>query len=106
MLHVYALMKPLLWHIVSVLSMLWKSLHWVRSKTAVLTAGKQRRWDMISSHSSLAVIIYHTARDALLVVRQFRPPVSALPCPVTHTICESSIGVHTNDRDVTPSHTT
>lgn len=41
-----------------------------------MTAGKQRRWDMISSHSSVAVIIYHTERDALLVVRQFRPPVS------------------------------
>ncbi|KAL3147581.1 hypothetical protein ABBQ38_014634 [Trebouxia sp. C0009 RCD-2024] len=39
--------------------------------------GKQRRWDMISSHSSVAVIIYHTERDALLVVRQFRPPAYA-----------------------------
>ena len=42
----------------------------------VVIAGKQRRWDMISSHSSVGVIIYHTELDALLVVRQFRPPVS------------------------------
>jgi len=41
-------------------------------------AGKQRRWDMISSHSSVGVIIYHTELDALVVVRQFRPPVSFL----------------------------
>lgn len=46
-------------------------------------AGKQRRWDMISSHSSVGVIIYHTHLDALLVVRQFRPavrPSFSLPC--------------------------
>lgn len=46
------------------------------SKTNV--AGKRRRWDMISSHSSVGVIIYHTELDALIVVRQFRPPVSCL----------------------------
>ena len=46
------------------------------------TAGKQRRWDMISSHSSVGVIIYHTHLDALLLVRQFRPAVSpSLPSP-------------------------
>ena len=39
-------------------------------------AGKQRRWDMISSHSSVGVVIYHTEMDALLIVRQFRPAVS------------------------------
>ncbi len=33
---------------------------------------------MISSHSSVGVIIYHTELDALVVVRQFRPPVSFL----------------------------
>ena len=33
---------------------------------------------MISSHSSVGVIIYHTELDALIVVRQFRPPVSLL----------------------------
>ncbi len=33
---------------------------------------------MISSHSSVGVIIYHTQLDALIVVRQFRPPVSFL----------------------------
>ncbi|KAL0033589.1 hypothetical protein WJX79_006080 [Trebouxia sp. C0005] len=39
--------------------------------------GKRRRWDMISSHSSVGVIIYHTELDALIVVRQFRPPAYA-----------------------------
>ena len=49
----------------------------------VMAAGKQRRWDVVSSHSSVGVIIYHTQLEALLVVRQFRPavsPPSSVPC--------------------------
>ena len=42
----------------------------------LILAGKERRWDMISSHSSVGVVIYHTGLDALLIVRQFRPAVS------------------------------
>lgn len=51
-------------------------------------AGKQRRWDMISSHSSVGVIIYHTGLDALIVVRQFRPPVTHLSLTAfLQTVC-------------------
>lgn len=39
--------------------------------------GKQRRWDIIQAHSSVAVVLYHTGLDAFLVVRQFRPAVYA-----------------------------
>ena len=39
-------------------------------------AGRQRRWDMVKSHSSVGIVLYHAAQDALLVVRQFRPAVS------------------------------
>lgn len=39
--------------------------------------GKQRRWDMVASHPSVAVVLYHRGLDALLLVRQFRPAVYA-----------------------------
>ncbi|DBB00597.1 TPA: Nudix hydrolase 14, chloroplastic [Trebouxia sp. C0006] len=47
--------------------------------------GQRRRWDMISSHSSVGVIIYHTQLDALIVVRQFRPPEDQLTTYVQYT---------------------
>ncbi|WIA21691.1 hypothetical protein OEZ85_000859 [Tetradesmus obliquus] len=39
--------------------------------------GKQRRWDIIQAHSSVACVLYHSDMDAFLVVRQFRPAVYA-----------------------------
>lgn len=37
--------------------------------------GVPKRWDMVEVHDSVAVILYHEDKDALVVVRQFRPPV-------------------------------
>jgi hypothetical protein len=31
-------------------------------------AGKQRRWDIIQAHSSVACVLYHKDMDAFLVV--------------------------------------
>lgn len=39
--------------------------------------GKKRRWDVIESHASVGVVIYHADMDAFIIVRQFRPPVYA-----------------------------
>eukprot|EP00775_Hariotina_reticulata_P004164 gene4164-4412_t len=39
--------------------------------------GKQRRWDIIQAHSSVACVLYQADLDAFLVVRQFRPAVYA-----------------------------
>ncbi|CAG9463436.1 unnamed protein product [Pedinophyceae sp. YPF-701] len=39
--------------------------------------GRRRRWDMVVSHPSVAVLLYNRTRDALVLVRQFRPPVYA-----------------------------
>lgn len=39
--------------------------------------GTSRRWDMVESHPSVAILLYHTQRRAFLLVRQFRPPVYA-----------------------------
>lgn len=33
-------------------------------------AGKQRRWDMVESHPSVAALLYHRTRQAVLLVRQ------------------------------------
>jgi hypothetical protein len=33
-----------------------------------LPAGKQRRWDIIQAHSSVACVLYHKDMDAFLVV--------------------------------------
>lgn len=39
--------------------------------------GKQRRWDVVESHASVGVVLYHRDLQAWLLVRQFRPPVYA-----------------------------
>ncbi|KAK9807069.1 hypothetical protein WJX73_000022 [Symbiochloris irregularis] len=39
--------------------------------------GKQRRWDVVQSHSSVGVVVFHTELQALVLVRQFRPAVYA-----------------------------
>ncbi|CAI7906043.1 unnamed protein product [Closterium sp. NIES-54] len=39
--------------------------------------GKDRRWDMVQSHPSVAVLLFHTELNLLLMVRQFRPTVLA-----------------------------
>lgn len=37
--------------------------------------GKQRIWDLMKSHDSVAAVIYNKSRDVLVFVRQFRPAV-------------------------------
>lgn len=37
--------------------------------------GKDKRWDMLSAHDSVAVILYNITRNVLIFVKQFRPPV-------------------------------
>eukprot|EP00898_Chlorokybus_atmophyticus_P000273 jgi/Chlat1/1246/Chrsp115S08653 len=39
--------------------------------------GMKRRWDMVLSHPSVAIVLYHTGLDAVILVRQFRPAVYA-----------------------------
>ncbi len=38
----------------------------------VATAGKERRWDVVESHASVGVVLYHKDLDAWIIVRQFR----------------------------------
>ncbi|KXZ46854.1 hypothetical protein GPECTOR_40g588 [Gonium pectorale] len=51
---------------------------YVRPKAAMYDFnGKERRWDVVESHSSVGVILYHRELDAWVIVRQFRPAVYA-----------------------------
>jgi len=37
--------------------------------------GVEKSWEIIESHSSVAILIYHKERKAFVLVKQFRPPV-------------------------------
>jgi len=37
--------------------------------------GNQRSWEAVRSHDSVAILLYHSDKNAFLVVKQFRPAV-------------------------------
>jgi len=37
--------------------------------------GIKKSWEIIESHNSVAILIYHKERDSFVLVKQFRPPV-------------------------------
>lgn len=37
--------------------------------------GKERSWDIIEAHDSVAILLYHKPKDSFVVVKQFRPAV-------------------------------
>lgn len=37
--------------------------------------GKNKTWEAVKSHDSVAVLLYHTQKNAFLLVKQFRAPV-------------------------------
>lgn len=37
--------------------------------------GKNKTWEAVRSHNSVAVLLYHTQKNAFLLVKQFRVPV-------------------------------
>lgn len=37
--------------------------------------GKSRTWEAVQSHNSVAILLYHTQKNAFLLVKQFRMPV-------------------------------
>lgn len=47
-------------------------------KTALVTYkqnGIKKSWEIVESHNSVAILIYHQEREAFILVKQFRPPV-------------------------------
>jgi UDP-sugar diphosphatase len=51
--------------------------------------GKQKRWEAVEQHDSVAVLLYHEEKDAFLLVKQFRPPVylKDKSKPFTYELC-------------------
>jgi len=37
--------------------------------------GIEKSWELIKSHNSVAILIYHKTNDSFIFVKQFRPPV-------------------------------
>lgn len=37
--------------------------------------GKSKSWEAVKAHDSVAIMLYHTTKEAFLLVKQFRPPV-------------------------------
>ncbi len=37
--------------------------------------GKDKSWEVLKAHDSVAILIYHTSKDAFILVKQFRPAV-------------------------------
>jgi UDP-sugar diphosphatase len=35
--------------------------------------GIKKRWDLVESHDSVAILLYHTKKKSIILVRQFRP---------------------------------
>ena len=47
-------------------------------KTALATYeqnGIKKSWEIVESHDSVAILLYHTERKTFVLVKQFRPPV-------------------------------
>lgn len=42
------------------------------------SAGRERRWDAVQAHESVAAMLHNSQLDAFIVVRQFRPAIYAV----------------------------
>ncbi|SDZ81168.1 UDP-sugar diphosphatase [Desulfuromusa kysingii] len=51
--------------------------------------GGERTWEAVESHDSVSVLLYHSEKQAFLLVRQFRPPVymNNTKYTCTHELC-------------------
>jgi len=54
--------------------------------------GKQKRWEVLDVHDSVAILLYHEDRDDLIVVKQFRLPLYLKNSDgYTHELCAGLI---------------
>jgi len=47
--------------------------------------GNKRSWEAVKCHDAVSILLYHEEKDALLLVKQFRPPVHMNHPEHTHT---------------------
>ncbi len=54
---------------------------------------KDKSWEAVKSHDSVSILLYHTTKNAFLVVKQFRPPVYVHnnDYPFTYELCAGII---------------
>lgn len=64
--------------------------------------GIKKRWESVQNHDSVAVLLYHIEKNAFLLVKQFRPPVSLKEHTdgFTYELCAGIL-----DKDLDPKHT-
>ncbi len=49
---------------------------YISTSLAVFTQnGQKRDWEVVQAHDSVAILLYHTQKDAFVLVKQFRPAV-------------------------------
>jgi len=50
--------------------------NFIKSALATYTQnGVEKSWELVESHDSVAILIFHKERDSFVLVKQFRPPV-------------------------------
>ncbi len=53
-----------------------KKAHFVKTTLATYEQnGIKKSWEIVESHDSVAILLYHTERKTFILVKQFRPPV-------------------------------
>jgi len=67
-----------------------------------IQSGKEKKWEAIISHDSVAVLLYHLEKESFLLVKQFRPPVyiNNKNNGFTHELCAGIL-----DKNVTEAQT-
>lgn len=63
--------------------------------------GKEKTWDAIKAHNSVAILIYNISRDVLVLVKQFRPPVYFGNLPNSERQSEIDVEKHPADLGIT-----
>jgi len=64
--------------------------------------GVKKRWEAVESHDSVATLLYHTQKEAFLLVKQFRPAVyiNNSEDGFTYELCAGIL-----DKEVSPKQT-
>ncbi len=63
--------------------------------------GVQKSWEAVRSFNSVAVLLYHSTKDAFLLVKQFRPPVALNGAPIDKAyIYELCAGICDKDKSL------
>lgn len=84
------------------LAPLEKARYVIPLKISYVQNGKDKTWEAIKSHDSVATLLFHVEKNAFLLVKQFRPPVylSNPDHGITYELCAGIL-----DKDIDPIDT-